>query len=361
MHFNYTKEVLLKGKTLGLYPSLAVSLFNPHEEVFKFFIESDVDSVFDLASLTKPFVTGTMLLLLEEKKKLQLENSIGEFLPFVSDELKGVPLHQFLNHSSGLNWHESWFENAREEFGGARSLRRASLAERRAFYQHRFKKISLVYQPGEKTLYSDLGYWLLGWVLEEVLGKRLDRISKEFLFCPLGLESIQFFPHDEKIDSEERARILPTENCPWRGPLRGEVHDDNAWAMGGVAGHAGLFSNLQSVVSLGRAFLKRELLGISKERLCWSQTREILPKGTDRTPLWVFPTPPNSSSGQYFSLESFGHTGFTGTSLWIDPVKELGVALLTNRVYPSREERGFKEYRGEIHNALVQDWEEVHR
>ena len=233
-----------------------------------------------------------------------------------------------------------------------------------AAYLEKIQAMDLVYAPGTKSLYSDLGLFLLGEVLERVAGEALDVVAQRRVLGPLGMKDTLYRPGPELTP-----RIAPTENDPWRGRvLRGEVHDENAFALGGIAPHAGLFGTapdlarfaqmiLSGGVFEGRRIVSRETV----ERF----TRLAGVPGSTRALGWDTPTngttarssspgtPGYSSAGTLFSARSFGHTGFTGTSLWIDPERGLFVILLTNRVHPSRQNDAIRQVRADVADAVV--------
>ena len=219
----------------------------------------------------------------------------------------------------------------------------------------------LLAPPGEKHLYSDLGFILLGEVVERLSGMPLDRFCEDEIFAPMGLDST-FFVDLSRSAPEPRpgaARaIAATEDCPWRGRiLCGEVHDDNAHAMGGVAGHAGLFSSAPDIHRFIR-FLGRCLDGAEPDFLPAAVVREFLEAerplpGQTHVLGWDTPSPAGSSSGRHFSARTVGHLGFTGTSIWWDLEKDVHVVFLTNRVHPSRDNPGIREFRPLVHDAVM--------
>ena len=213
--------------------------------------------------------------------------------------------------------------------------------------------LPLAYEPGTQSVYSDLGFILLGEILQRVTGHSLDQLARERIFAPLGMESTTFKP-----GAALRPRIAPTEmDATWRKRLiRGEVHDENAFAMGGVAGHAGMFSTAPDLAAFcqmvldGGIYEHKRLL--ARATLNQFTAPSTLGQGA-RTLGWMLPTE-NSTSGHFLAPGSFGHLGFTGTSIWIDPSRELFVILLTNRVYPTRDNEKIAEVRPAVHDAILQ-------
>ncbi|MGH9795706.1 MAG: glycoside hydrolase family 3 N-terminal domain-containing protein, partial [Candidatus Acidiferrales bacterium] len=309
---------------VGYKGELVVQAFGKHTYEAK---SPDVapDTIYDLASLTKPLVTGTAVAMLVEAGRLQLDLPVARFVPEFAagpqpEWRARVTLQHLLTHSSGLPPHKPFFNDARNK----RDLLARVFAE------------PLEIEPGIRAQYSDLGFILLGEVVERVTGQTVAEFARERIFQPLGMATAQFNPAKEL-----RARIPPTEmDANFRRRLvHGQVHDENAFVMGGAAGHAGMFSAADDVAHFAQMLLNGGIY--AHQRLLRRGTvrrfsSRIDVAGTPRALGWVVPTEP-SSSGRYFSASSFGHTGYTGTSLWLDPEKELFVILLTNRVHPTRD------------------------
>lgn len=301
------------------------------------------DTIYDVASLTKPIVTATSIMLLLQKKFLKLDELVGTYIPeFVSasDSHKEwrakVTLRMLLLHDSGLPAHKHFYKKAKNR----REVIKLAINE------------PLARQPGAKIEYSDLNFIILGEIIERVTGRSLDIFAQENIFGPLMMVDSGFNPPENLY-----SRIAPTEfDDKYRKKLiYGEVHDENAWAMDGVAGHAGLFSTADDIAIFsqmllnGGTFNNVELLN---SKLIKEFTKRTEIGGDARALGWDVPTNP-SSSGHYFSKKSFGHTGFTGTSLWIDPEKELFIILLTNRINPSRENEMIRQIRPELHDSII--------
>ncbi len=301
-----------------------------------------LDTLYDLASLTKVVGTTTMAMMLHERGQLPLDAPVARYLPeFASGpdkEAKAlITTRHLLTHSSGLPSYIRFFQEAKS---------------REELLQHIYKQ-PLEYPTGTRSVYSDLGIILLGEVLERAVGKTLDVFLRENLFGPLGMSHTLYNP-----PKEWRERIAPTEDDrEFRHRLvRGEVHDENAWVMGGVAPHAGLFSTARDLAAFCQMLLNggmyghRRLLRRSTVQL-FTARQEVA--DSSRALGWDTVSPP-SSSGHYFSQRAFGHTGFTGTSIWIDPEKELFVILLTNRVHPARTNDKIRSFRPALHDAVVE-------
>jgi CubicO group peptidase (beta-lactamase class C family) len=215
----------------------------------------------------------------------------------------------------------------------------------------------LLSDPGAQSRYSDLGFILLGAIAEKNAKRSLDELARERLFTPLGLSSVGYLPGGNAGSRAWSAgrRVAATERCRWRGRvLQGEVHDENAYAMGGVSGHAGLFGDALGVRGLVRAWreaaLGRSALWPADLATRFLTRQSDLGQGSWALG-WTVPTPP-STSGRFFSQRAYGHLGFTGTSVWVDPDRELTVILLTNRVHPTRDNQGIAAFRPAIHDAV---------
>ena len=275
-------------------------------------------TLYDLASLTKVVATTTAAMILEEEGRLDLSRPVREYLPAFDDSAKAaITPHMLLSHQSGMT---------------TRMLYREAKGPEE--YLEIISAFPLQYEPMTEARYSDWNMIMMQFVIEEITGMTLDAFLQERVFGPLKMTDTGFQP-----DPSFKARTAPTEIQDWRGgKVHGVVHDENAWAMGGVAGHAGLFSSAQDLAIFaqmllnggsfdGVRILKPETVARWTARQSASSSRALG---------WDTPSG-RSSAGNYFSAWSFGHTGFTGTSMWMDPRANLFVVLLTNRVNPTRE------------------------
>ncbi len=310
---------------------------------------AQLDTIYDLASLTKVMVTTPLAMLLHERGQLALEAPVARYVPEFSGGTKDdVTVVDLLAHCGGLLWWTDLYNQV-----GA-----PSAAETKRGFIENICARPLDYTPRTKTEYSDLGFMLLGEILERVTQSSLDRLADNEIFGPLGMTEIRYDPPESL-----RSRIAPTENDEWRGSvLRGVVHDENAYAMGGVAPHSGLFSMAESIVPYAQMLLNcgasagEPLFGADTVRRF--TTRASLVAGSSRALGWDTPATGNSS-GTRFSATSYGHTGFTGTSLWIDPQRNFFAIVLTNRVHPTRENSKLPSLRPKLHDALLESLQET--
>jgi CubicO group peptidase (beta-lactamase class C family) len=319
----------------------------------------ELDNVFDLASLTKPVATTTAIMLLVQEKRVSLDEPIASYLPMVENrQQQAVTLRQLLTHCSGLPAWRPYYQDVREierrekkEFIGTRAARN--------YVYDRVRNEALDSAPGGCSVYSDLGFILLGEIVETVSGQRLDQFCQERIFAPMKLPSTFFVALDGAGGPKNNnQKFVATQRCSWRGRvLCGEVDDDNAYAMGGVAGHAGLFSCVRDVDQFLRRF--RNSYQGSESFLNAAIVREFLRRdgtieGSTYGLGWDTPSEQNSSSGKYFSPTSVGHLGFTGTSIWWDLERDCHIILLSNRVHPTRENDKIKIFRPYIHDLIME-------
>lgn len=294
-------------------------------------------SVFDLASVSKIVATTAMTMILYERGLLDLEVPMAAVVPeFASDDprRREITLHMLLAHSSGLPAYEKLFLRARTKD----ELLVAAFST------------PLAADPGTGADYSDIGFIVLGVALERMADETLDHFCQHEVFGPLGMTRTAFNP-----PPAWRAAIPPTvDDTTFRSRvIQGEVQDENASVLGGVAGHAGVFSTAEDVAMFAHAMLSGGRPLVRPETLALFTRRESAPEGTSRALGWDTPSSP-SQSGKYFSGRSFGHLGYTGTSLWIDPERQLSVTLLTNRTWPDCRNDAIKEVRPRFHDAVIE-------
>ena len=300
------------------------------------------NTIYDAASLTKAVATTTLLAMQVQAGRIALDAPVSRYIPEWSggpnaEWRKSVTIRHLLTHSSGLPAHKDYFLTIHSQ--------REAVAN--------ICKEALEYEPGTKTVYSDLGFILLGEILERVTGRAVDQLAHDQIFAPLGMTNTLFKPSKSLV-----SQIAPTEDDATfrKRLLQGEVHDENAFAIGGVAGHAGMFATAPDLAVFCQMLLNGGIY--AHKRLL---TRATLAQFISSQPLadhartlgWMVPTA-DSTSGDYFSSHSFGHLGFTGTSIWIDPDRQLFVILLTNRVYPTRANDKIAAVRPALHDAVIE-------
>lgn len=299
---------------------------------------------YDLASVTKIIFTTQAMMLAYELNKWNFESTVSEFLPWFPH--KEVKLTSLLTHTSGLSWWMPFYETMKLD---------QSVEQRREQLKEILSKLNL--EDHDKAVYSDVGFMLLGFVLEKLFDRPLldvwSDIKNKFY---LGT-TLEFHPNNQI--HHRTSLYAPTEECPWRKRLiQGEVHDRNCWSFGGVSTHAGLFGSIDDM-GWYSLHLRSQLMGIARysirQKTSQLFAKRALPEGKgDWAMGYMMPTPGAASCGTYFSLDSIGHTGFTGTSLWYDPKMDMSIAILSNRVLYGVDNKAFASLRPEIHNWIVQ-------
>lgn len=299
--------------------------------------QPEVATLFDIASVTKVIATTTMAMILYERGLLDLDvpviSIVGEF-GGEDPRRDEVTVRMLLAHSSGLPAYVKLFLRARTR----EQLLEAAFAT------------PLANDPGSHAEYSDIGFIVLGVALERIADESLNAFCQREILGPLGMSRTTFNPA-----AALRPGIPPTaDDQTFRHRIiQGEVQDENASVMGGVAGHAGLFSTAQDVAIFAHALLQHGSPILRPETISLFTARESAPEGTSRALGWDTPSAP-SQSGRFFSARAFGHLGYTGTSLWIDPEHELSVTLLTNRTWPDCANQAIKQVRPKFHDAVVE-------
>ena len=307
------------------------------------------DTIFDLASLTKVVATSTFVMQQVERGLLGLDDAVGEHVAaWEGADRASVTVRDLLSHSGGLTGYVPFYRS----YSG------------RAEFERAICSVPLEYEPRSKSVYSDLGFMLLGFILDRQpslasrasagqadvpLAARFDELRRQ-----MGLvEDVQFHP-----PGSWKSRTAPTEIDPWRGRLLvGEVHDENAAALGGAAGHAGLFGTAAAVGQYARHLLQildGKVGVVNRATLETFIARRPDIPGSSRALGWDTMLPA-SSCGSGMSPRAFGHTGFTGTSLWIDPDRAVYTVLLTNRVHPTRAKDAIKQVRPAVHDAVMRE------
>lgn len=299
--------------------------------------EVQKNTIYDLASLTKVVATTTAAMICYDRKLLSLDDPVTKYIPsFNTNGKENITIKNLLLHNSGL---PAWKKLYGQGFSSEDIIREIYSSE-------------LEYKPGTKYVYSDLGMIILGKIIEKVSGTSLDKFCKDEIFVPLEMNSTFFVPSDSI-----KQYCAPTEKDDyWRmKTLQGEVHDETSSLLGGVAGNAGLFSTAEDISRLitvlmnngrsgGNEFIKSSTIDMFIKKYSDESTRALG---------WDTKSDSGSSAGKYFSKNSFGHTGFTGTSIWADPERNLFVVFLTNRVYPTRKNSKILSIRPLLHDAVI--------
>jgi CubicO group peptidase (beta-lactamase class C family) len=326
-----------------------------------------LDTVFDLASLTKVLVTTLALMKLAERGRIDIAEPVARVLPAFAardKDKEGITFRHLLTHAAGLKAWVPYYEDirARDEKHGTGLL---GTPEARPYVLDRIAMSGLIHAVGEASVYGDLGFIILGEAIERVDGRDLCAFFADEVARPLGLRETGFLPLTPAAHGGEhpgalavpKSRVAATQECPWRGRvLVGEVDDGNAWAVGGVAGHAGLFGTAAEVgkiaLELFACFEGRGSL-VAQPVVERFFARQNLPVGSDWALGWDTPTPGLSTSGRFFSVHSVGHTGFTGTSLWMDLARKIVIVLLANRIHPIARRSKFM-FRPLIHDLVME-------
>ena len=356
--FPAASSLLRSGVEAGAYPGASIEVGRREKVLWRAAFGSltrerdspdvEPDTIFDLASLTKVIATATLMMRAVDDDLLTLDDTVAQWIPeWRGSDRQQVTLRNLLTHSSGLTAYLPFF---RDHTG-------------RAEFQPAIATMPLEYEPGTRSIYSDLGFILLGFILEDVRSRTTG--SGPGVLDPAGSLAAQFGRIAALVTDQPltflpprawRPRIAPTEHDGWRGrTLVGEVHDENAWALGGAAGHAGLFGTAAAVGAFARGTLHTiagtSILARPATMRTFIQRTQV--PGSSRAIGWdtMLPT---SSCGSLMSATAIGHTGFTGTSLWIDWERDAYVVLLTNRVHPTRENGLLKELRPRIHDAVIE-------
>jgi len=310
------------------------------------------DTIFDLASLTKVMATTPAIMKLVDEGKLSLDRSLAEVLPQAAlGDKRDLTFRLLLSHSAGLVDWKPFYEK----------LRDYPLKDRKKLLREWIIEEPFVYEPGKGSLYSDLGFMLLEWVVEEKTGETLPEFVQKNFYGPLGLKRTFFRGGEGRLVlGAAKEEFAATEDCPWRmRVLQGEVHDDNAWTLGGYSGHAGLFSTAEEIYVM--ANMLREHYSGKREDYFKPETvreffrRQDIVQGSDWALGWDTRALEGSSAGKYFSRDSVGHTGFTGASIWMDLEKDVMAILLTNRVHPKRDNDKIKQFRPLFHDSIMEE------
>ena len=345
-------EIVKEELNQGTFPGAVVLVQDQNEVLFHRSYGSraevpeeetmETDTIFDLASLTKVVATTTLAIKLVEDGIWKLRDPLSRYV--AEFDHSEVTLLNLLTHTSGL---VPWVDLFSGKRGREDSLKK--------LFTDKWPVLNPVVPPGERVIYSDLNFILLGIALKRITGTDLDDLARNEIFEPLNMDNSSFNPPDRLNE-----RIAPTEKSSRRNTiLRGEVHDENCYALGGVSGHAGLFStagdlaNFLSVLLNGGEFNGKRFISAGSVRLF---NRNFTSKLNENRGLgWKLQGEETESAGDLLSKTSFGHTGFTGGSIWVDPQENLGIILLTNRVHPerSRGQDRINDFRARVNNVIL--------
>lgn len=300
-------------------------------------------TLFDLASLTKPLAGATLAMGLVQRGALAVDAPVRRYLPwFDGGGRQAVTLRHLLDHSSGLPAWRPFYEALAPLSGARRGERLRAL----------LTGCRLEAPAGARVRYSDIGFMVLKEVVEKVAERDVRHLFNAWVRGPLGLTGLMY-----GADLPPESRVAATERCPWRRKtLCGEVHDDNAWAMGGVALHAGLFGTARAVGQLVWHLVAHHRDGLAGSPFCREGVTAFFHEscGRGRALGFDLPSGSGSASGRYFTAGSVGHLGFTGTSFWADPRQGVVIVLLTNRVHPCRENTAIRSFRPEVHDIAME-------
>jgi CubicO group peptidase (beta-lactamase class C family) len=297
----------------------------------------EIDSIWDLASVTKPLVILSIMKLFEQGE-VSLDDPISYFLPsYTGTDKATITLFELLTHTSGIPGQQPLYKHAKTPEDMKVAVRQLPLRSK----------------PGTNVEYTSQGFMILGDIIEEVVGKRLDDVMDELVFRPVGINDTMFNPPDNLFN-----RIAATEYCPWREQtVLGQVHDENCVILEGIAGHAGLFGTAEDLAAICQMML---CLGSTPQgEFLRPPTVQLMTKNHTkslnlaRSLGWQAKDRKASPAGDLFSPFSYGHTGFTGTSLWLDPATDVFAILLTNRVHPTRDNEKIQHVRRVFHNLVM--------
>ncbi len=352
-HFNDVDAVINKAIEDEAFPGAVVLIWKDGKTIYEKAYGNytydksspivQTNTIFDLASVTKVVATTTAAMICCDRKLFSLDDKVIKYIPeFEVNGKENITIKNLLLHNSGL---PAW-----KKFYG-RGLKYDDVI-------NEIYSSEIEYKTGEKTVYSDLGIITLGKIIEKVTGKSLDVFCSDEIFKPLKMNSIFYNPNDSL-----KKLCAPTEiDDYWRNKtLQGEVHDETSAMLNGVAGHAGLFSTAEDIAKLMSVLMNKGKY--NDVQFIKPSTIELFTKrnseGSTRALGWDTKSDPGSSAGKYFSKNSFGHTGYTGTSIWADPERNLFVVFLTNRVYPTRENTKIQKVRPQLHNAVIKSIEKI--
>ena len=356
---NRIREILGKGKRDGIYPGAVLLVAQKgevliheatgHLSLIPETVPMKRDTIFDLASLTKPLATTLALMKLVDQGRLGLDRPLAEILKdFSLKGERGLTPRMILCHCGGFaDWRPFY-----KDLEGFRPENRKG-ALRRLIMEG-----PLAYKPGKGSLYSDLGFMILEWLIEEAAGVSMASFVGEVFYRPLLLNRTFLFTESSELF--HKGLFAATEDCPWRNRIiQGEVHDENAFAVGGYSGHAGLFGTAEEVYRIVNLLTEHHKGQrddyLRPETVRAFFRRQDIVDGCTWALGWDTPSLEGSSAGSYFSQNSVGHLGFTGTSLWMDLDRDIVVVFLSNRVHPTRENEKIKVFRPLLHDTIMEE------
>jgi len=326
------------------FPGVAYAIVYPEKIDFDFIGYKEIDPekipikqdvIYDCASLTKVCLTTSMIMKLIEDKKIYLEQKVSDIL--TKFKHNNITIKDLLIHSSGLP----------ADISKAYELRNKEDIEEKIY------NYELIYEPGKKVVYSDIGFILLGFIIEKITNKKLSQYAREVVSDPLNMSDTSYHPN---ID-----RVAPTEfrnDDVYQGLLRGKVHDEKAFALQNEAGHAGMFSTIFDLAKLIRSIMLNDELILKKETVDLLFETQIIYKESDRRVIarslgWEKPTGKSTAGDNADFNNVILHTGFTGCNIWIDRFKKIGFVMLSNAVHPKRSMNGIIKYRNQIANIIL--------
>ncbi len=357
---NRIKELLIKGVSNGVYPGAVLLVAHGGEIVYfqevgqRSLIRTagsmTKDTIFDLASLTKPLATTLALMRCVDERKIDIDQTLKKLLPVtLPKDKQDLSLRLILSHSAGFaDWKSFYLK-----------LIEFEPEKRKGLIRNWIMEAPLVYRPGKNTLYSDLGFMILEWVIEQCTGMPMHIFLDRNFYSPLSIKKI-FLSGTSPPSHISEDQFAATEDCSWRKKIiQGVVHDENAYALGGYSGHAGLFGIAEEVYILADLLRthsngqKADCLRPETVRTFFSQQKLV--KGSTWALGWDTPSQKDSSSGRYFTSKSVGHLGYTGTSIWMDLDQDVILIFLTNRIHPTRNNEKIKTFRPILHDKVMED------
>jgi serine-type D-Ala-D-Ala carboxypeptidase len=347
-----------KGETEGVYPGAVLLVAKEGQIIFlreagnlsiiPRVLPMKKDTIFDLASLTKPLSTTMAVMSLTDNGMIGLDNPLSDFIKtHPLGDKKDLTIRSILSHCAGF---KDWAPFYRDLLNFGADARKRVLRER-------IIGEPLQYRQGADCVYSDLGFMILEWVVEEVSGETLRDFVHERFYARMGLKRTFLSKGDMPLEIEAFAA---TEDCPWRKRIiQGEVHDENAYAAGGYSGHAGLFGTATEIFTIAE-MLREHYLGKRRDYFSPEVVKEFfkrqeIVKGCTWALGWDTPSAQNSSAGRYISSNSVGHLGFSGTSLWMDLDRGITVIFLSNRIHPSRDNLKIRGFRPILHDLIFKE------